>query len=91
MKLKTLTFVFALLFICSSCRKEETELIQTPEDEILESNSNVSDLIERTASNDGSIDNIVDSANCFDIAFPYSVNANGEDILMNSQQDYAVI
>jgi len=91
MKLKPLTFVIALLLIFSSCRKEETVLIQTPEDEILESNSNVSDLIERTASNDGSIDNIVDSANCFDIAFPYSVSANGETIIMNSQQDYAVI
>ena len=91
MNLKTATFLFVFLLIFCSCRKEETVLIQTPEDQILESNSIVSDLIERTTANDGSIDNIVDRANCFDIAFPYSVSANGETIIINSKEDYPVI
>ena len=72
MKLKTPTILFSFILIFLSCRKEETEFIQTPEDEILESNSNIAILIERTTSNDGSIDNIVDRANCFDVAFPYT-------------------
>ena len=84
-------FLSVVLFICFSCRKEETEFIQTPEEEILEANSNIAELIRRTSSNDGSLDNIVDKANCFDIAFPYVVNVNGLLITVNSQEDYAVI
>ncbi|WP_299112333.1 hypothetical protein [uncultured Winogradskyella sp.] len=92
MKLKTsLFFLLIITLVFSSCRKEETEFIETPEDEILEANSNIADLIERTTSNDGSQDNIVDRANCFDIAFPYLVNVNGVQITVNSEDDYAVI
>ena len=80
MKLKAFLIFLILSSILSSCRKEERELIQTPEDEILEANTNIASLIRRTASNDGSLDNIVDKANCFDIAFPYTVNVNGVDI-----------
>jgi len=91
MKLKAFLIFLILSSILSSCRKEERELIQTPEDEILEANTNIASLIRRTASNDGSLDNIVDKANCFDIAFPYTVNVNGVDIDVNSASDYAVI
>ncbi|WP_426431718.1 hypothetical protein ACPX19_04370 [Winogradskyella sp. HB-48] len=91
MKIKTLLILLVFTSIAFSCRKEETEFIQTPEDEILEANSNIALLIERTTSNDGSIDNIVDRANCFDIAFPYTVTVNGVEIEVGSQEDYAVI
>jgi hypothetical protein len=91
MKLKTLLILLIFATILSSCRKEETEIIQTPEDEILEANSNIAILIERVTSNDGSPDNIIDRANCFDIAFPYTVNVNGQEIDVNSQEDYAII
>ena len=91
MKLKTFLILFVITFAFSSCRKEEREFIQTPEEEILEANTNVAALIKRTASNDGSLDNIVDRANCFDIAFPYTVNVNGVEIDVNSASDYAVI
>lgn len=91
MKPKTTPYLLLILLAFSSCRKEETEFIQEPEEEVLVANSNIADLILRTSSNDGSIDNIVDRANCFDIAFPYSVNANGVDITLNSQNDYLAI
>ncbi|WP_369998759.1 hypothetical protein [Winogradskyella sp.] len=91
MKPKTTLYLLLILLAFSSCRKEETEFIQEPEEEVLVANSNIADLILRTSSNDGSIDNIVDRANCFDIAFPYSVNANGVDITLNSQNDYLAI
>lgn len=86
-----LTLLLTVLFVFLSCRKEETEFIQTPEDEILEANSNTSNLMERTSANDGSLDNIVDRANCFDIAFPYTVDVNGLQITVTSQEDYGVI
>ncbi|MEO1031140.1 MAG: hypothetical protein AAFX55_07030 [Bacteroidota bacterium] len=92
MKPKTAILLFIIsTIVFSSCREEETELIETPEDEVLSPNSNIADLIERTTSNDGSLDNIVDKANCFDVAFPYTVNVNGVEITVTSQEDYAVI
>tara|TARA_R110002049_G_scaffold273742_2_gene451557 strand:- start:1916 stop:2941 length:1026 start_codon:yes stop_codon:yes gene_type:complete len=72
----------------TSCRKEETEFIQAPEDERLVANSNIALLIQRTTSNDGSKNNIVDRANCFDIAFPYSVIANSQQLILNSKADF---
>jgi hypothetical protein len=92
MKLRiTLLILFLIGLSFTSCRTEETEFIQTPEDETLVANSNVASLIQRTASNDGSIDNIVDRANCFDIKFPYAVNANSEAVTLNSNTDFATI
>ncbi|MFP4844720.1 hypothetical protein [Winogradskyella sp. PE311] len=90
MKLKT-ALLLGIIVIFSSCRKEETEFIQAPEDEILQANSNIASLIQRTTSNDGSIDNIVDRANCFDIAFPYTIIVNGQQLTIDSLEDYAVI
>tara|TARA_R100001369_G_scaffold27484_4_gene49557 strand:- start:13136 stop:14161 length:1026 start_codon:yes stop_codon:yes gene_type:complete len=75
----------------TSCRTEETEFIETPEEEVLVANSSIALLLQRTASNDGSSNNIIDKANCFDIAFPYTVNANSEQIILNSNTDFATV
>lgn len=87
----SILMLFLTGFIFTSCRKEETEFEQAPEDETLEANSNIALLMQRTSSNDGSADNIVDRANCFNIAFPYTINVNGEQITVNSQSDYAIV
>ncbi len=89
MKFKIGLLLFILGF--SSCRTEEIELIQANEDEVLVADSNAALLVQRTASNDGSIDNIIDRANCFEIIFPYSVNANGQLITLNSNADFAIV
>ncbi|WP_299225232.1 hypothetical protein [uncultured Psychroserpens sp.] len=92
MKLQVfIVLLFSISVIFISCRKEETELITAPEDEILTPESSVVLLMQRTASNDGSIDNIIDNANCFDIAFPYTVNVNGQTIAINSDFDYNLV
>lgn len=91
MKSKTAILLLSILFVFSSCRKEETEFIQEPEEEVLIANSNIATLMERVSSNDGSLNNIIDRANCFDIAFPYSVNVNGVPLSVSSIQDYSVI
>jgi len=91
MKLKTTLIFLIFTLIFSSCRKEETQFIETPEEEILGANSSIATLIQRTTSNDGSLDNIVDRANCFDIAFPYTVVVNSVEIIVTSQEDYPVI
>lgn len=92
MKLRVISLLLILTgLIFTSCRKEETEFVQAPQDEILEPNSSMSLLIQRTTSNDGSRNNIIDKANCFDIVFPYTVNVNSEQVTLNSEDDYSVV
>lgn len=88
--------LFSVLFLSStlffiSCRTEETESIQTPEEDTLNAGSNVATLMQRTATNDGSNDNIVDLANCFNIELPFTVIVNGIDIEVDSEADLDLI
>ncbi len=71
----------------TSCRDEEVEFVQAPSEETLAANSLVASLMQRTATNDGSFDNILDGASCFNIQFPVTVIVNGEEILVESESD----
>ncbi|WP_400076050.1 hypothetical protein [Winogradskyella sp. R77965] len=82
-------FITGLIF--TSCRKEETVFVQAPEDETITANSSIALLIQRTTSNDGSLGNIVDKANCFDIKFPYTVNVNSEMMTLHSNTDFVAV
>ncbi|NNK12452.1 MAG: hypothetical protein HKP08_13985 [Flavobacteriaceae bacterium] len=79
--------ILALSLVVISCRKEESEFIQGPQEQALQANSAVANLMRRTAMNDGSDDNIVDQANCFSLAFPFTVIVNGAELTVNSEQD----
>lgn len=89
-KILTLCFLFSCIIV-SSCRKEDMELIETPADETLISNSSVAILMQNVSSNDGSVDNIIDKSNCFSIKFPLNVTVNGENILVNSSEAYNIV
>ncbi|MDO5989678.1 hypothetical protein Q4Q39_19920 [Flavivirga amylovorans] len=84
-------FSIAVIMLFSSCRTEERELIEAPEDEVLVANSNIADLMLKTVSNDGSNDNIIDKSNCFNINLPLTVTANSQEININSKEDYKII
>ncbi len=88
-----LLFFFSLcaIVLLTSCRTEEMESIQPPEDETLAANSIIANLMQRTASNDGSNDNIIDSSNCFDVQLPVTVIANGIEITVDSESDFDII
>ncbi len=88
---KSLNFSLIILFILSSCRKEEIEFVQAPTDEVLVANSTIANLIQNTTSNDGSKDNIIDKANCFNIKFPFNVTANGISVTIESENDYLIV
>ncbi|WP_250433127.1 hypothetical protein [Hanstruepera flava] len=92
MKLLKLLYLFVLtaLFLFG-CRTEEREYIEAPTDETIQPNSVIANLMKWTASNDGSIDNIIDYANCFTIQLPVSVTANGVQITINTIDDYNTI
>ena len=91
MNLKIILLLFLTALSFASCRTEETEFIQAPEDETLVANSSIALLMQRTTSNDGSIDNIVDKANCFDIKFPYEIRVNNQDLALNSNADFVSV
>jgi hypothetical protein len=94
MKLSSLQialFSISLLLMFSSCRKEETQLIEPPKDETLVLNSPIVNLIKQAISNDGSVDNIIDNANCFKVKLPVTVSANNITIEVNTEMDYETI
>ncbi len=88
-KIFTILMLFSL--VLTSCRKEESVLIEGPQDETLKANSAVANLLRRTATRDGSDDNIVDKANCFSVDFPFTVIVNGEPLTVTNEDDLDTI
>ncbi|WP_298791366.1 hypothetical protein [uncultured Allomuricauda sp.] len=82
--------LFAVALTFTSCQ-EEFEEVNGNNQETLEAGSSTALLIEKTSSNDGSFDNIVDGASCFALKFPYTVNVNGIDVSIDSEEDLQTI
>ena len=84
--------LIAMALTFTACQ-EEFEPLPDPDQEqqILKANSATATLIEGTSSNDGSFDNIVDGASCFDIKFPYTVSVNGITITIENEDGLRVI
>ncbi len=78
----------ALLF--TACQ-DEFEEVGNNDQETLEAGSTTADLIVKTASNDGSFDNIVDEASCIAVQFPYTVDVGGVQITIDSIEDLKLI
>jgi len=88
---RILTFIFILSILISSCAKEEEINIPATDEPALKANSTLANLIQKTSLNDGSIDNIIDNASCFNITLPITVIVNGIEILIETEEDYEVI
>ncbi|MBT8317734.1 MAG: hypothetical protein HKP59_08900 [Lutibacter sp.] len=88
-----ITVLFLSLFIAllTSCQTEVSEIIQPPENEALQANTTVATLVQKTATKDGSIDNIIDNASCISVQLPVTVNVNGLEIIIDSEDDFDVI
>ncbi len=91
--MKSIKNKFVLVMLLSltlfSCRKEEMEIIQPPQEEVLA--SAVADLLLRTSTNDGSYDNILDGASCFNIKLPVTVIANGIEVVIETKDDIDIV
>ena len=87
--LQTLLLVAAFSF--NACQEAFEELPQPDEQQTINASSSTAKLIENTASNDGSFDNIVDGASCFAIEFPYTVKVNGIEITIESKEGLHLI
>ncbi|TDT47107.1 hypothetical protein CLV90_1178 [Maribacter spongiicola] len=71
----------------TACQDEIEEINNGEEPTAITANSATADLIQRTSSNDGSCDNIVDGTSCFQINFPYTVKVNGITLTIESEDD----
>lgn len=69
-----------------SCRQET--IFPEEQETVITEKSPIAALIGRVSLNDGSIDNIVDGANCLTIEFPYSITINGELVNIINEDDY---
>ena len=88
----TIVLVFAIFFLLfTSCQDEVAEIIGPNEQETIGVNSNLAKLIEYTTQLDGSVDNIIDNANCLIVELPVTVSVNGVEIIIDSEEDYEVI
>ncbi len=80
-----------MLLIFSSCQEETFEVTQPEEQETLVPESNLVTLMTQTAMQDGSYDNIIDTANCITVNLPVTVTANGVVITIVSEEGYDLI
>ncbi|WP_282179218.1 hypothetical protein [Maribacter stanieri] len=71
----------------TACQDEIEEINTGEEPQTITANSATADLIQRTSSNDGSCDNIVDGTSCYQINFPYTVEVNGLTLTIESEDD----
>jgi hypothetical protein len=75
----------------TSCQDEFEVIGGDAQEQPITANSSTAKLIENTSTKDGSFDNIVDGASCFDIRFPYTVEVNGLEITIDSREDFHLI
>ena len=83
-----LLLVIGILITMTSCRTEDDLEIDPPVEETIEANSPIADLMSRTATNDGSSDNIIDNASCLSVELPVTVTVNGIEIEINDEDGY---
>ena len=88
---KFLFLPLLFLMIFTSCQDEVTEITDPNTEETLVANSNLANLMRFTSINDGSIDNIIDFANCLEVVLPVTVIVNDITITITSFEDLDLI
>jgi len=79
------------LFAMLGCQSEITEMSPPNDQVLILQDSSLARLLLNTSTLDGSLDNIIDNANCILINLPVNVEVNGVEIVVNSIEDYESI
>jgi len=79
------------IIVFISCQSEINSIEQSSESETLNTASGVATLVQRTVSQDGSKDNIIDEASCITVSLPVTVSANGVEIIVENESDFELI
>ncbi len=83
---------FFALLIFTSCQEEAVEITPTEEsDTVLVADSELTSFVSAASKLDGSKDNIIDQASCISVKLPLTVIVNGLEIIVDSEDDFAVI
>lgn len=88
---RIIPFTFSIVLVLFSCATEEIIDIDESDKPSITANSALATAIQRTSLNDGSNDNIIDKANCFNIQLPVNVIVNGQNFTVTTQDDFETI
>lgn len=83
--MKNLFYALATIALLFSCTDESTNDSTANN---LQPESELVSLLSKTSLNDGSIDNIIDQANCFTLQLPLTVTVNGTVVVIDAVDDY---
>jgi hypothetical protein len=89
-KFKSLVFYFGLLLAMvgfNACQDEFEEINSGDNQETISANSATANLVRSASAKDAAVDDLVDNSSCFAIKFPYTVEVNGLEIIVDSFQD----
>ncbi|NNC69435.1 MAG: hypothetical protein HKN90_01275, partial [Flavobacteriaceae bacterium] len=91
-RIQSLVLSLAIFLMLIACRGEESIIINGPEDNsAIAPGSNVQSKLAQVAMKDGSEDNILDMANCLTVELPVSINVNGVDLTINTEDDFDLV
>lgn len=82
-------FLLLPLILLFACQEESSSI--TDEEEVENISGSMVNLLANMSSNDGSIDNILDSASCLEIALPITVIVNGIEINVTTHNDLQIV
>ena len=83
---RTLLSILLLLF-CTMCNESQVELTPIDENLVFTTETEETNLIENITLNDGSKDNIIDNASCFQLQLPVDITINDQPVTIQSQDD----
>lgn len=87
--MKKISLFLIVLFSLIACR--DVVDVNDSSETLLESDSELVVLMEQTSMNDGSVDNILDNSSCFKVKLPVTVIANGNTIVITTENDYNTV
>ncbi|WP_406682764.1 hypothetical protein N1F78_08675 [Seonamhaeicola sp. MEBiC1930] len=82
---------FFALLIFTSCQEEVIDITEPSEEATLVADSELTAFVSSTSKMDGSKDNIIDQASCISVKLPLTVIVNGLEIIIDSDEDFAVV
>lgn len=86
-----MAFLLGMTMFLVSCQEEEPLEESIDQELTLTMENDVVSLLKNMVANDGSYDNIIDGASCFDVNFPYEIRIGEEKITVNSYEDLKTV
>lgn len=89
-KAKIDIFFILITLLLFSCQSEENIVLQDTSGNLI-SGSELAVKMMKVAQNPVSVDNIIDSTDCFSVKLPVVVIANGQEITIDTDADFALV